>query len=406
MKFNNFAFVNLMEKIIGPINRIKFNHLCLIMITLAICIQRLTIAVGNVFYAFAIIFFTIDTYHRYRSGEKLFLPIQIKRYFLIYVFFALMVLPSAIFSLNTEYSFFKYIDYFVLRFFVLIILIFLKVDNEAIKKALFFFIVFMAIDGIATLAERFITQASRAQGLGDGWLRHASIVATVFPASIILWISQKKYTLYKNWLFFCAVCIVLGAIASGTRSSWVGILAVMPFVLYQGAKWSPKKCFALVAIFICITGTIVATPQLQQRAASIANITTDRSNGDRIEAWKSATVMVREKPIIGYGILQGGKVYLQNYRTAADTQGLGHFHNNYVQTVVDSGFMGFIGLIVFIIYSLWIFRRWNCPYSLIGFCAWIGFIVVGFFDYTLGMSAAVKTLWFITGCSLRLYEDI
>lgn len=405
MELNNLAFVIWMKKVVGPINKIKFNHLCLIMLTLAICVQRLTIAVGNMFYAFAIIFFTIDTYRRYRSGEHLVLSKQIKRYFLVYIFFALMILPSAIFSLNSGYSFFKYIDYFVLRFIVLIMLIFLKIDNEAIKKALFFFIAFMAIDGLVTLAERFITQAPRAQGLGDGWLRHASIVATIFPASIILWISQRKYFLSKNWMLLCSVCIVLGAIASGTRSSWVGILSVMPFVLYQGAKWNPKKCFALLAILICIAGVIVMTPPLHQRAASIVNITTDRSNGDRVEAWKSAAVMVQDKPVIGYGILQGGKVYLQNYRTAADTQGLGHFHNIYVQTAVDSGLLGFIGLMTFIVYSLWMFRRWNYPYILIGFCAWIGFIIVGFFDYTWGMSVAVKTLWFVTGCSLRLHDD-
>lgn len=405
MALNNLTSLIWGKKIIGPIHKVKFNHLCLIMLTLAICVQRLTIAVGNVFYAFAIVFFIIDTYQRYHSGEKLFLSKQIKRYFLVYVFFALMILPSAIFSLNPEYSIAKYIDYFVLRFLVLIMLIFLKIDNEAIKKAVLLFIAFMAIDGLVTLAERVITQAPRAHGLGDGWLRHASIVATIFPASIIFWISRKKDIRYKNLMLFCAVCIVFGAIASGTRSSWVGILSVMPFVLYQGSKWSPKKFFALLAIFICIGGAIVATPQLHQRATSIVNITTDRSNGDRVEAWKSAVVMVQEKPVIGYGILQGGKVYLQSYRTAADTQGLGHFHNIYVQTAVDSGILGFIGLITFIVYSLWIFRRWDSPYTLIGFCAWIGFIVVGFFDYTWGMSAAVKTLWFVTGCSLRLYDD-
>lgn len=405
MALNNLTSIISGKKIIGPIHKVKFNHLCLIMLTLAICVQRLTIAVGNIFYAFAIVFFIIDTYQRYRSGEHLFLSKQIKRYFLVYIFFALMILPSAIFSLNPEYSFSKFIDYFVLRFIVLIMLIFLKIDNEAIKKALFFFIAFMAIDGLVTLAERFVTQAPRAQGLGDGWLRHASIVATIFPASIIFWISRRKDIRYKNLMLFCAVCIVFGAIASGTRSSWVGILSVMPFVLYQGAKWSPKKFFALVAILICIGGAIVATPQLHQRAASIVNITTDRSNGDRVEAWKSAAVMVQDKPVLGYGILQGGKVYLQNYRTAADTQGLGHFHNIYVQTAVDSGILGFIGLITFIVYSLWMFRRWASPYALMGFCAWVGFIVVGFFDYTWGMSAAVKTLWFVTGCSLRLYDD-
>lgn len=405
MALNNLTSIISGKKIIGPIHKVKFNHLCLIMLTLAICVQRLTIAVGNIFYAFAIVFFIIDTYQRYRSGEHLFLSKQIKRYFLVYIFFALMILPSAIFSLNPEYSFSKFIDYFVLRFIVLIMLIFLKIDNEAIKKALFFFIAFMAIDGLVTLAERFVTQAPRAQGLGDGWLRHASIVATIFPASIIFWISRRKDIRHKNWMLFCAVCIVFGAIASGTRSSWVGILSVMPFVLYQGAKWSPKKFFALLAIFICIGGAIVATPQLHQRATSIVNITTDRSNGDRVEAWKSAVVMVQEKPVIGYGILQSGKVYLQSYRTAADTQGLGHFHNIYVQTAVDSGILGFIGLITFMVYSLWMFRRWDSPYTLMGFCAWIGFIVVGFFDYTWGMSAAVKTLWFVTGCSLRLYGD-
>ena len=221
MALNNLTSIISGKKIIGPIHKVKFNHLCLIMLTLAICVQRLTIAVGNIFYAFAIVFFIIDTYQRYRSGEHLFLSKQIKRYFLVYVFFALMILPSAIFSLNPEYSIAKYIDYFVLRFLVLIMLIFLKIDNEAIKKALFFFIAFMAIDGLVTLAERFVTQAPRAQGLGDGWLRHASIVATIFPASIIFWISRRKDIRYKNLMLFCAVCIVLGAIASGTRSSWV-----------------------------------------------------------------------------------------------------------------------------------------------------------------------------------------
>lgn len=384
--------------------KIKFNQLCLVALTLAMCIQRLTIAVGNVLYALSILFFAIDTYQRRRAGERLFLPTQVKRYFLVYTFFALTILPSAVCSLEPGYSFSKYLDYFVVRFLVIIMLLFLRIDREAIQKALIFLIAFLAFDGLVTVAERFITQSPRAQGLGDGWLRHASIVATVFPASVILWLSEKKDVRGKNCLLFCAACMILGAIASGTRSSWLGILSVMPFVLYQGVKWSPKKCLALVGVLVCAAGVVTANPQLDQRAESIVDITTDRSNGDRVEAWKGAAIMVREKPVIGYGILQGGKVYLQKYRTAADTQGLGHFHNIYVQTTVDSGLLGLAGLLVCIGYSLWMFRHWRHPYALVGFCAWIGFAVVGMFDYTWGMSAAVKTLWFVTGCSLRLEQ--
>ena len=132
------------------------------------------------------------------------MPARVRRYFLVYLFFALAVLPSAVFSLAPGYSFPKYVDYFVVRFLVLVMLLFLKIDGEAIKKALLCLIAFLAVDGLATLGERLITQAARAHGLGDGWLRHASIVATVFPASIILWLSRKADIPHKNGLLLCA----------------------------------------------------------------------------------------------------------------------------------------------------------------------------------------------------------
>ena len=49
-------------------HNIKFNQLCLATLTLAMCVQRLTIAVGNILYALSIVFFAIDTYRRHRAG--------------------------------------------------------------------------------------------------------------------------------------------------------------------------------------------------------------------------------------------------------------------------------------------------------------------------------------------------
>lgn len=117
-------------------HNIKFNQLCLVTLTLAMCVQRLTIAVGNILYALSIVFFAIDTYRRHRAGERIFVPARVRRYFLVYLFFALAVLPSAVFGLAPGYSFPKYVDYFVVRFLVLVMLLFLKIDGEAIKKAL------------------------------------------------------------------------------------------------------------------------------------------------------------------------------------------------------------------------------------------------------------------------------
>ena len=67
--------------------------------------------------------------------------------------------------------------------------------------------------------------------------------------------------------------------------------------------------------------------------------------------------MIQDKPVFGFGILQGGKAYLAHYRTKADTQGLHHFHNIYVQTAVDSGLVGLMGLASWILSSFYLFRH-------------------------------------------------
>lgn len=78
------------------------------------------------------------------------------------------------------------------RIVVLPMLLFLDVDEKAIKKALLCFIAFIAFDGLCTFGERLITGADRAHGLGDGWLRHASIVATVFLQALSFGCKRRK----------------------------------------------------------------------------------------------------------------------------------------------------------------------------------------------------------------------
>ena len=322
----------------------KYNEWCLAALTLAMCTQRMSIAAGNIFYGLAILFFLLHLYQRHQAGETFTVPKDCKRYFLVYGLYALLLLPSVFFSVDPGRSLSKFADYFIGRIWV--------------------------------------------------------------PATLVLWLTKKVSFPGRKYLIGCAVLMVLGALGSGTRSSWVGMLAVLPFILYEGFVSSPKKAAAIVAILCCFGMFMYQTPALHERFISIANITTNRSNGDRVEAWKVGAEMVKARPLTGFGILEGGRVYLAHYRTKADTQGLNHFHSNYVQTAVDSGLPGLTGLLVFLLYNFWNFRHLGNPYELIGFCAWVGFCAVGLFDYTLGMSAAVKALWFMTGCCMRLRETV
>ena len=296
--------------------------ICLITLTLAMCTQRLSIAVGNILYGISVLFFLLHLYQRHKAGEQFFVSKENKQYFKVYGLFILFLLPSVIFSIDPMYSLRKYIDIFYVRFLVLVMLLFLKVDVQAIKKALLTLIVYIGFDGIITFAERLITHAPRVHGLGDGWLRHASIVSTVFPSSVILWMQRSVRFPMQKYLIICSVFIALGALGSGTRSSWVGILSVIPFIWAAGLKMYKKKATAIIVMLFCLLGFVFTTPVLRQRAESITNITTNRSNGDRVEARKQAEVMVKDRPVAGYGILRSGRVYLAQYRTARDTQGL------------------------------------------------------------------------------------
>ena len=187
----------------------KLSGYSLTALTLAMCTQRMSIAVGNIFYGLAIVLFLVDVIERRRRGETFHLAPHVKHYFWAYAFFALTLLPSALLSPDVSFSFGKYLNSIVGRIVVLPMLLFLDVDEKAIKKALLCFIAFIAFDGLCTFGERLITGADRAHGLGDGWLRHASIVATVFPASIILWLQKAEKISHRNGLLVAAVLIVL-----------------------------------------------------------------------------------------------------------------------------------------------------------------------------------------------------
>ena len=102
-------------------------------------------------------------------------------------------------------------------------------------------------------------------------------------------------------------------------------------------------------------------PQYTARFASITNITTDRSNGDRIVVWEACIEMYKDHPIAGIGLGQFSKMYKTYYRTADDTQGLNHAHNNFFHLLAETGTLwyGRTIIILQVILSLTSFRRWK-----------------------------------------------
>lgn len=67
----------------------KLSGYSLAALTLSMCTQRISIAVGNIFYGLAIVLFLVDVIERRRRGETFHLAPHVKHYFWAYAFFAL-----------------------------------------------------------------------------------------------------------------------------------------------------------------------------------------------------------------------------------------------------------------------------------------------------------------------------
>ena len=84
--------------------KFSYGAICLINLALAMCTQRMLIAVGNILYGISILFFLLHLYQRHKAGEQFFISKENKQYFKVYGLFVLLLLPSVIFSIDPMYS--------------------------------------------------------------------------------------------------------------------------------------------------------------------------------------------------------------------------------------------------------------------------------------------------------------
>jgi O-antigen ligase len=112
--------------------------------------------------------------------------------------------------------------------------------------------------------------------------------------------------------------------------------------------------------FIMILGT--AGKEVQERFMSIRKSDMDESAQSRMTTWKIAFRMMKEKPVLGYGIRNS---QLFTFAYGADIEGRA-IHSQYLQTGADSGVVAlalYLALLASVIFGLWRTRRFMRPWQ-------------------------------------------
>lgn len=188
---------------------------------------------------------------------------------------------------------------------------------------------------------------------------------------ISIYFSIKKE--YKSALFGVIGLIpaVSTSALSGARGGWIGFPIVFFIVLFLYRKYINKKL--ILSLFIITTlgfSTLLSSSKfrIEQRyneaKSDIINYfeesNKDTSLGARFDMWENALIAIKEAPIFGHG--SGGYNQFRDRQVstgqmAKTTLGFNSLHNQYLESWVKRGIIGFIGLILVILTPLFFFIR-------------------------------------------------
>ena len=204
---------------------------------------------------------------------------------------------------------------------------------------------------------------------------HTAIGASLaFCIPVILFLIFKKGRGgFSRFIFFLILLLFSFAfVLSYSRAAWLSLAVASMVALVLALKISWKILVPLAGILVVAIVTSwsslvlsfnenrqASSGNLSRHLRSISNISTDDSNMERINRWKSALRMSAEKPLFGWGPATYQFIYapyqIASEKTAISTnygEG-GNAHSEYLGALADMGIPGMVLYIVLVIVILY-----------------------------------------------------
>lgn len=184
------------------------------------------------------------------------------------------------------------------------------------------------------------------------------------------WFAEKKNRIALLYIIFAAFGL-LASILSGARGGWIAFPFCFLLILAFNFRHINKKIIACCAILLTIILTLfIYKPEfgIQKRYQQAINDIyhyTEKGNknsslGARFDMWENALTAINEKPILGHGS-SGYESFkqkqVQSKQMAKSTLRFNSLHNQYLESFVKRGILGFIVLIAILFIPIAIFIK-------------------------------------------------
>lgn len=227
---------------------------------------------------------------------------------------------------------------------------------------------------------------------------------------------QRRAALWIVLLIAGAIMGLLGSLFTGSRGSWMG-LPVCLCILYWYYGGTLDKRYVVSAIAVLAIGltVIYVTPrtEVKTRAELAVNEARDylrnknavTSIGVRMEMWRTAFIVIPERPWFGWGktgFVARESTLIQDGTINAFMQDNNHVYNEWLDALVKRGVFGLIALLslycvpfAFFIHTLRHGHAVQRPYALAGLLLITCFISFGFSQVFMAHNTGVMTLGFM-----------
>lgn len=392
---------------LGILSKLPLESWIAIMITLMVCLTRLSMAAGQAFYVLAIL---LSIIYIWKHKHDLYVPAYIKKYSKSLIVMLLLLLPSAVLTNNISVGLPEFINVWLWRIPVFFIIALCIRDKKTLFTMLAIFFVDFGIDNLVAFYQYYSGMAVRGWGFGSSVLTIAGIMVMLVPIFCVILLDKEFPTYVKVSALWALGCVGFGMYGNQSRGSWLFNMILIPIV---SLPYLIKRFVYVLAVLAALGGVIwgfSTQPQYVARFESITNTTTDGSNLGRFEVWTSSINMFKDHPVTGVGIGQWRTKYEESYRLPSENQHLYHAHNNFIQLLSEVGILGLLGVLIFYGYmvidnaKIWYRRR--DPYSLCAMIAVFSYVFVfGQIEYTLDNSSGIRLMYFILGTMLQLREN-
>ena len=311
---------------------VKVKTTMAVCIAVALCFQRLSMAMGSIFWGISIACFLFLLYKSCRAGELREIAGGFESYYKVIALMLLCFIPSVVFSVDVKTSAKAFVEMWVYRLMPFFMVTLFIREKEWLKKIFVAFVIATCLDCLVATYQVYGMHQWRGWGFGGHSLNLASLLSIMTPMYAVILFDDLFSDRIKNLCKIALVCCVLGLIAGKSRGAWLTLGIILPLVSAYYVVKSKKAMVICLIIVLAIGAGFASSKQYRQRLVSIGNVTTDVSNADRIRVWKSCFNMISDYPVTGVGLGNFREVYNKgHYRLKTTVQDLPHSHNNYLQ---------------------------------------------------------------------------